>query len=319
MIISNSAACVPGEPLSMPQELFDRVLIRHRRSRIARLIPGGDFLLAHVAEDLADRVQAILREFKLVVDLGAHHGILSERLDRLENVGTLVQLDSAPELLDLSQGLRVCCDEEFLPLKSGSVDLLVSGLVLQYVNDLPGTMLQIRRSLKPDGLFLGSLLGGQTLHELRTALMMAEEELEGGSSPRVAPFADVQAMGSLLQRAGFALPVIDSELINVTYPDPLTLMHELRAMGGGNALFERRKTFLRRATLMRACEIYCSEFGDENGRIPASFEIITLTGWSPHESQQKPLRPGSATQRLADVLGVEEISAGEKAGLARKK
>ena len=297
----------------MTHKLFDRALLRRRRTRIARLIPGGDFLLRHVAEDLVDRVRATVREFDLVVDLGAHHGIIGEQLSRLDNVGTLVQLDSAPELLALSEGLRVCCDEEILPLKPDSVDLMVSGLVLQYVNDLPGTLLQIKQSLKPDGLFLGALIGGKTLYELRTAFMMAEEEVEGGSSPHVAPFADVRALGALLQRAGFALPVVDSDVITVNYPDPLTLMRELRAMGGGNALLQRRKSFLRRGTLMRACEIYCSEFGMENGRIPASFEIITLTGWSPHESQQQPLRPGSATQRLADALGVEEISAGEKA------
>lgn len=302
----------------MPSQLFDRALLRQRRSHIARLIPGGDFLLHHVAEDLVDRVNATVRDFDLVVDLGAHHGIVSQGLGRLDNVGTVLQLDSAVELLALSEGLRVCADEEILPLRPGSVDLLVSGLVLQYVNDLPGTLLQIRQSLKPDGLFLGALLGGRTLYELRMAFMMAEDELEGGSAPHVAPFADVQALGALLQRAGFALPVVDSDVITVNYPDPLALMRELKAMGGGNALTERRKSFLRRATLMRACEIYASEFGLDNGRIPASFEIITLTGWSPHASQQQPLRPGSAKARLADALGTKEISVREKADPSNK-
>ena len=200
-----------------------------------------------------------------------------------------------------------------MPFADESFDLVVSGLALHFVNDLPGTLLQVRRALKPDGLLLAAMLGGTTLTELRTALLAAEEEIEGGASPRVAPFADVRDLGALLQRAGFALPVADSETVTVTYAHPLALMRELRAMGAANALLHRRRSPLRRATLARALEIYADRFGLANGRIPATFEIITLTAWAPHESQQKPLQPGSAKARLAEVLGTEEQPAGESA------
>ena len=296
----------------MTHEIFDRGLIRFRRNRVAQTGGDLDFLERHVADDLALRVEIILRQFETVVDLGAHRGAVGRALVDLGNVGDIVALESAVGLLSECGGLKVCSDEEMLPLKPRSIDLIVSGLVLQHVNDLPGSLMQIRQALCADGLFLGVVPGGQTLHELRTAFMMAEGEIEGGSSPRVAPFADIRAMGGLLQRAGFALPVVDSDLLTVTYADPISLMRELRAMGWSNALRERRKTFLKRETLMRACEIYVAEFGLENGRIPASFELITLTGWAPHDSQQKPLRPGSATGRLSDALGSVEIIAGEK-------
>ena len=173
--------------------------------------------------------------------------------------------------------------------------------------------MQIRHALKPDGLFLAGLLGGNTLSELRTALLSAEEELEGGASPRVAPFADVPDLGGLLQRARFALPVVDAETVTVTYANPLALMHELRAMGASNALLARRKASLRRATLVRALAIYQARFGLPNGRIPATFEVVTLTAWAPHESQPKPLQPGSARMRLADALGTTEQYAGDQA------
>jgi NADH dehydrogenase [ubiquinone] 1 alpha subcomplex assembly factor 5 len=195
----------------------------------------------------------------------------------------------------------------------------VSGLRLQLVNDLPGALVQIRRALKPDGLLLAALLGGNTLVELRTALLAAEEELEGGVSPRVAPFADVRDLGALLQRAGFALPVVDSDTVTVTYADPLALMRELKAMGAGNALVARKRLPLRRATLMRAVAIYRDRFGLPGGRVPATFEIVTLTGWAPHESQQKPLQPGSARTRLADALGTREQSAGDTAAPRRRR
>lgn len=208
---------------------------------------------------------------------------------------------------------RVLVDLEALPFADASLDLVVSGLTLHCVNDLPGTLVQIRRALKPDGLLLASVLGGQTLTELREAFLLAESELEGGASPRVAPFADVRDYGSLLQRAGFALPVTDTDIVTVTYSSPLALMQDLRGMGATNILAARRRAPLRRATLMRACELYIERHGRPDGRIPATFEIITLTGWAPHESQQKPLRPGSAQARLADALGTREIPAGEKA------
>ena len=179
---------------------------------------------------------------------------------------------------------------------------MVSGLSLQLVNDLPGALIQINRALKPDGLLLAALLAGETLKELREAWLLAEDEMLGGASPRVAPFTDVRELGRLLQRAGFALPVADSDLVRVTYASPLALMREIKAMGASNMLTERRRIPVTRGLLFRAAEIYQRKFGQPDGRIPATFEIITLTGWVPHESQQKPLSPGSAQVRLADVL-----------------
>jgi SAM-dependent methyltransferase len=225
----------------------------------------------------------------------------------------VVEVEAASRLLAQCDGLRVRADDEALPFGDKSLDLVVSGLSLHLVNDLPGTLVQVRRALKPDGLFLAALLGGNTLTELRNALLAAEEELEGGASPRVAPFADVQNLGALLQRAGFALPVVDADTITVTYADPLALMRELRAMGATNALGARRKVTLRRATLLRALALYRERFGLANGRVPATFEIVTLTAWAPHASQQQPLQPGTAKMRLADALGTVEQPAGDAA------
>ena len=208
----------------------------------------------------------------------------------------------------------VVADEEALPFRDASLDLVVSALALQFVNDLPGTLVQIRRALKPDGLFLAALVGGETLTELRQAFAAAESEVEGGVSPRVAPFADVRDLGALLQRAGFALPVTDIDRLTVRYDSPFALMHDLRRMGATNALIERRRTPLRRATLLRMAEIYAERFADPDGRVRATFEIVWLSGWAPHPSQQQPLKPGSAQARLADALGTREISTGEKAG-----
>ena len=205
-------------------------------------------------------------------------------------------------------------DEEVLPFAPGSLDLVVSALSLQFVNDLPGTLIQIRRALKPDGLFLAALIGGESLTELRQAFAAAEAEVEGGVSPRVAPFADLRDLGALLQRAGFALPVADVDRVIVRYASPLDLMQELRRMGAGNVLLERRRVPLKRATLRRMLEVYAERFGGADGRIPATFEIVWLSGWAPHESQQQPLAPGSAKTRLADALRTQEISAGEKTG-----
>ena len=179
------------------------------------------------------------------------------------------------------------------------------------MNDLPGALVQIRRTLKPDGLFVGCLLGGATLTELRQAFTQAEAEIEGGASPRVAPFADLRDLGSLMQRAGFALPVTDVETMTVRYADPFGLMRDLRGMGLSNSLTDRRRTPLKRATLLRAAQIYAERFADPDGRVRATFETVWLSGWAPHESQQKPLRPGSAKTRLADALGVREHRAGD--------
>ncbi len=252
----------------------------------------------------------VRRQFPVAVNLGAHHGLLGARLQSLPGVEVVVQMEAAGGLLRQCSGLRVQADEEALPFRSHSLDLVVSALALQLVNDLPGTLLQIRHALKPDGLLLAAVLGGATLHELRTALFLAEEEVEGGASPRVAPFADVRELGALLLRAGFALPVADAQTVTVTYPDALALMRELKAAGASNVLRARRRRLLRRATLLRAVEHYADRFGLPNGRIPATFEVVTLTGWAPHESQPQPLRPGSATVRLAEALGTVERRVG---------
>jgi len=293
--------------------IFDRRLLIERRNRAADGAANHDFLLARVADDLMERLSAIKRIFPVALDLGAYHGLLGRRLRRLPGVEMVIDMEAAARLLAQCGGPRVQADEEAMPFADESLDLVVSGLALHFVNDLPGTLLQVRRLLKPDGLLLAAMLGGTTLTELRTALLAAEEEIEGGASLRVAPFADVRDLGALLQRAGFALPVADAETVTVTYADPLALMRELRAMGAANALRARKKSPLRRATLARAIDIYRDRFGLTNGRIPATFEIITLTAWAPHESQQKPLRPGSGKTRLADALGVVEQPAGEPA------
>jgi SAM-dependent methyltransferase len=294
--------------------LFDRRLLVRRRDRAAAGAHAHDFLLRRVADDLLERLAVVKRSFPVMLDLGAHHGLLSRRLRSLSGIDIVVSAERAPRLLEQCPMPRVLCDEEALPFREGSLDLVVSGLALQHVNDLPGVLVQINRALKPDGLLLAAMLGGATLTELRQSFVAAEDETAGGASPRVAPFADVRDLGALLQRAGFALPVVDSDTVTVTYSSPLHLMRELRAMGASNALAERHRRPLARATLFRAVEIYHERFGRPDGRVPATFEIMTLTGWAPHESQQQPLRPGTARTRLADALGVEEQSAGETSG-----
>jgi SAM-dependent methyltransferase len=295
----------------MPHPLiFDRRLLRARRARAAALDPAT-FLVERVADDLAGRLAAVLRKFDLAVDLGTPTDAVRRAL--ADRVGAIVAADAlAPQLM--GERLAVVADEEALPFRDASLDLVVSALALQFVNDLPGTLIQIRRVLKPDGLFLAAMIGGDSLAELREAFAQAEAEVEGGVSPRVAPFADLRDLGALLQRAGFALPVTDVDRLTVRYASPLALMHDLRRMGAGNALSERRRTPLRRSTLRRVLEIYAERFSDLDGRIRATFEIVWLSGWAPHESQQKPLAPGSAKTRLADALRTQEVSAGEKAG-----
>jgi SAM-dependent methyltransferase len=285
--------------------VFDRPLVRRR---LARALKSGyaDFLLRRAIDDLEERLGSVLRPFPLAVDVGTPTAALTDRLVASGRVDDVVRLAPAG---DAAAGLTVHGDAEALPFAPARFDLAVSLLALQSVNDLPGALVQIRRALKPDGLFLGSLLGGSTLHELRAAFTQAEAELEGGASPRVAPFADVRDLGGLLQRAGFALPVTDVEPAIVRYGDPIGLLRDLRAMGLTNALRDRRKTPLRRATLLRAMSIYAERFSDADGRIRATFDILWLSGWAPHESQQKPLRPGSAQVRLADALGVTEHKA----------
>jgi SAM-dependent methyltransferase len=296
----------PALPPTDPVRIFDRELLAERRRRVAGAAARHDFLLARVADELADRLSIVQRRFPLAVNVGAHHGLLSRRIRGVAGVERIVDVETTAQLLTDAVDMRVVADEEALPFADASIDLFVSALTLQLVNDLPGTLVQMRRALRPDGLLLAALLGGATLHELREAWLTAEAEFSGGASPRVAPFADVRDLGGLLQRAGFALPVVDSETVTVTYADPLSLMREIKAMGTSNMLVARRRQPVTRGLVLRAAEIYADRFGAADGRVPATFEIITLTAWAPDESQPKPLRPGSAQTRLADALGVKE-------------
>jgi SAM-dependent methyltransferase len=292
--------------------LFDRHLLRARRRR-ARALGPATFLVDRAADDLLERLSAVLRRFDLAVDLGTPTDAVARALASCGAVGTLVTADALAHALPAPGRLAVAADEEALPFRAASLDLVVSVLALQFVNDLPGTLAQVRQALKPDGLFLAALVGGDSLTELRQSFAFAEAEIEGGAAPHVAPLADLRDLGTLLQRAGFALPVTDVDRVVVRYASPFALMEDLRRMGATNPLIERRRAPLRRATLMRMAEIYGTRFADPDGRIRATFELVWLSGWAPHESQQKPLAPGSAARRLADALGTREISADEKA------
>jgi SAM-dependent methyltransferase len=267
--------------------LFDRALLRVRRRRAERL-GAATFLLDRVAEEMAERLHAVLREFAGAADIGspgdAVRNALAGRIGHLSHVD-LPDRESEP-----------------LALASGSIDLAVSALAFQFVNDLPGLLAQIRRALKPDGLLLAAMIGGETLTELRQSFAAAEAELEGGVSPRVAPFADLRDVGALLQRAGFALPVTDVDRIVVRYDNAFALMRDLRRMGATNVLIERRHTPTRRATMLRMAQLYAERFSDPDGRIRATFDIVWLSGWAPHESQQQPLKPGSATASLEQAV-----------------
>lgn len=257
-----------------------------------------------MSDDIVERLSLVRRTFPVAVNLGAHTGALSRRLRQLPTPPDLVvDVDTSAGMLAACDGPGVLGDEEYLPFRAQSVDLVVSALSLQLVNDLPGVLVQVRQALKPDGLLIAAMLGAGSLHELREALLFAETELTGGAAPRVAPFADVRELGALLQRAGFALPVADVDTLRVTYDDPLVLMADLRAMGVANALGQRSRRPLTRRVLARAIEIYRARHGDGKNRIAATFEIVTLTGWAPHPSQQQPLAPGSARMGLGEALG----------------
>jgi SAM-dependent methyltransferase len=269
-----------------PPILFDRPLLRARQQRALR--DPATFLLDRVAEDTAERLQAVLREFKSAADIGSPGDRLSAAL-----------AGRFPKLARIELPDR---ESEPLALQPEQLDLAVSALAFQFVNDLPGVLAQIRRALKPDGFLLAAMIGGDTLSELRQSFAAAEAELEGGVSPRVAPFADLRDIGGLLQRAKFALPVTDVDRIVVRYASAFALMADLRRMGATNVLVERRRTPSRRATMLRMAQIYGERFADADGRIRATFEVIWLSGWAPHESQQQPLKPGSAKASLAEAV-----------------
>ena len=267
--------------------LFDRPLLRARQARALRDGPAA-FLLDRVAEDAAARLQAVLRQFNNAADIGTPGDQLRDAL--AGRLGHLARI----ELPDR--------ESEPLALPAEQLDLAVSALAFQFVNDLPGVLAQIRRALKPDGFLLAAMIGGDTLTELRQSFAVAEAELEGGVSPRVVPFADLREIGGLLQRAKFALPVTDVDRIVVRYASAFALMADLRHMGATNVLVERRRTPSRRATMLRMAQIYGERFADADGRIRATFDVIWLSGWAPHESQQQPLKPGSAKASLAEAV-----------------
>jgi len=293
---------------------FDRRLLRLRRDRAADRLTDHRFLFREVAARLIERLDDIKRRFPLALDLGCHTGEVRQVLQSRSDIETLVQTDLSSAMARQAadgSGLALAADEEALPFAPASFDLVLSSLSLHWVNDLPGALFQIHQILKPDGLFLAAMLGGGTLAELRSAFVEAELAKQGGAGSHVAPFADVRDAGNLLQRAGFALPVADAETITVTYPDIFALMRDLRGMGETYA--GTAHTPLHRDSVLRAAEIYRSNYTDDDGRIRASFEVIYLTAWAPHESQPKALKPGSAGARLAEALGTEEKKAGDKA------
>jgi SAM-dependent methyltransferase len=279
--------------------------VRQRKRRARAGFREAAFLHQRAAADLVERLEAIPRRFERVLALGGE-GLVSaeiaQRPDLAERIGSVTEASLAD------------VDPEHLPYAASSFDLIVAPLALHWINDLPGALVQLRLALKPDGLLLASLFGGETLSELRLSLLEAESELTGGAAMRVAPFADLQDIAGLLQRAGFALPAADRDVVTVRYGQPMRLLADLRAMGETAALAERSPRNLSRRILARAFDIYRARFADTEGRVRATFEILTATGWAPHESQQKPLKPGSAKTRLADALGTKERSAGDKAG-----
>ncbi|HEY3918332.1 MAG TPA: methyltransferase domain-containing protein [Stellaceae bacterium] len=291
-----------SRPSADPIAIFDRPALARHRARAARLGDDAGFLFREGAERLWDRLADIKRPFGRALDLGSRDGLITERL-RAAGIDTVVAGAAAPLTADL----------EVLPFAPSAFELVVSSLAFHWINDLPGTLLQLRHILRPDGLLLVNLFAGETLDALRQVLVEAESEIENGASPRISPFADPRDLAGLLQRAGFALPVVDSDRIVVDYPNAWKLMRDLRAMGETNACALRRRHFTRRATLLRAVELYHQRFGDKDGRIAAQFEIATLTAWAPHEAQPRALRPGSAAARLADALGTQERPAGDKA------
>jgi SAM-dependent methyltransferase len=297
---------------SSPPALFDRHLLRQRRNRAAPSLHEYDFLLQRAIDDLLDRVESISRDFPRALVLGGGGAVgraLKGRPDAAAKIGALIETDFAERL-----AVDVCVDEEALPFADESFDLILAPLTLHWANDLPGALIQINRALKSDGFFAGAVIGGASLKELRQSLMAAEAELHDGVAARVSPFADTMDMAGLLQRAGFAMPVTDVDRVVVRYGNAFVLMRDLRKMGETSVLADRPRVPRGKAFFVRMAEIYSERFADPDRKIRASFEIIHAGGWAPHPDQPRPKRPGSATVRLADALGVTEKSAGEKAG-----
>ncbi|KLN59464.1 SAM-dependent methyltransferase [Kiloniella spongiae] len=297
--------------------IFDRKSVNQHHKRAKAQIEKHDFLFREIADRLGDRLMDIARDFPKALDLGSNHHILKETLGSRGGIQDFTTAKFCPEeypklseskssAKDTESSKAIEIIAEIIPVASRSYDLIISNLCLHWVNDLPGILLQAHQCLKADGLFMASMIGGETLKELRACLMEAEMDIQGGVSPRVSPLIDVKDAGALLQRAGFALPVSDFDRLEVSYANAFDLMKELRGMGETNAIHNRTKAFTRKETLLRAAQLYQEKFSDSEGRINATFDIVYLAGWAPHTSQQKPLRPGSAVERLSDFLNTEE-------------
>ena len=285
-----------------PLAIFDRQQVRRNRNRAAATWPHGAFLIETVSEKLVDRLMDVNRTFPIALDLGCHAGETGRRILGVRSVATVIYADTSPAFASQAPGPALVAEEDYLPFAPAVFDLCVSALSLHWVNDLPGALLQIRQLLRPDGLFLAALAGGRTLEEMRVALTMAEDNIKGGASPRVSPFAGVSDAGALLLRAGFALPVAAREEITVSYPNALALMRDLRAMGETNALNVRARLPLTRATLVEAARLYQERFAEADGRVPATFEILWLSGWAPTTNRDTPqndkAKPAPAGQGL---------------------
>ncbi|MEZ5930602.1 MAG: methyltransferase domain-containing protein [Alphaproteobacteria bacterium] len=286
----------------MPPEVFDRRLLRRRRDRAAARFADFDFLVNEMTERVVERLSDVRRSFERTLVLGCHTGQVKARLPQAQ-VGEVMQADLSPAMVGQVDGPRVVLDEEKLPFGFDCFDLVIAIGNLHWVNDLPGTLIQIRYALKPDGLLLAAMPGGRTLHELRACLAAAEHPRGAALTPRVSPLIDVPDAGDLLRRTGYALPVADIDTLTVTYAHPLKLLADLRGMAESNMLIESARTPLTRSTLMRACELYQERHADAQGRIPATFQLLMLAAWSPGPGQPKPLRRGSGQASLADVLG----------------
>ncbi len=287
--------------------IFDRTLLKQKRDRVAHAFKNHSFLIEEVGDRLFDRLTDVSRTFSNILNIGARDGAIEEKIKLTQKYESLISTDLSESFSKTWKNSGVICDEELLPFKYHSFDLILSNLNLHWVNDLPGVLIQINRALKPDGAFFATMFGGETLFE-------SEINIENGTSPHISPFADIKDMGGLLQRAGFALPVTDMDTITVDYPNVFKLMDDLRSMGESNNILKRNKKNLRRETLLEAAKIYQNKFGNDEGRIPATFQIIFLTGWHPHTSQPQPLKPGSAKMSLADALKTTEVGTGEKTG-----
>lgn len=288
--------------------VFDRALLRQRRSRAAADFADFDFLFEAVGNQLIDRLGDIRKELPLIADLGAGTSTLGSALRHRKGTQTVVNLDMSPAMAARTRGLAVVADEDALPFKAQSLDAVIANLSLHWVNDLPGALAQIRQALKPDGVFLAAVMGGDSLRELRESLQQAELSVRGGVSPRVSPLIDMHDMSALMQRAGFALPVVDRDVISVDYASPFRLMHDLRGMGATNVTLHRDRRPVPRRLMLETARIYADSFPaeEEEGGVSATFEIIYMIGWAPAATQPQPLKPGSATARLADVLGSAE-------------